>query len=99
MTETNFKNPNEKEYIESIVAKFNTDKNDPTLSNSERALLSMVLETENKIGETKVQIVELQNKMNHLQSQSMAFIDSLIALKRVEEVELSLTNEQGEKSE
>lgn len=87
MTEKNFQDEKNREYIESIIAKFNANKEDPTLSESEKTLLAMVLAAENQIAESKNELFELQAKVNHLQSQSLAFVDSLVALKNLEKAE------------
>lgn len=84
-TEHNFNSKEDREYIENIVVKFNANREDSSLSTVEKTLLAKVLEAENAILELRNKVIELQGEIKHKQSQSVAFIDSLVALKRAEE--------------
>lgn len=81
MTESNIKNEEDKRYIDSIITKFNANKDDQTLSVSEKTLLNKILETENNIADANKEMVELKAKLSHLQSQALAFIDAIICLR------------------
>ena len=75
-------------YLESVVAKFNANPKDPSLSVAERTLMSKIAASQKEISD-KVQklndlnqeVQQLNQQIVHLQGQSQGFLDSLLVLK------------------
>lgn len=79
-------------YLESVLAKYNADPNDPSLSVAERVLMGKIALSQKEINDKVTEINELNKKAQaltqqvvHLQGQSQGFLDSLLALKPTSE--------------
>ena len=86
---------NSQEYLQGLVAKYNTNPNDNSLSEIEKTLLSKVSEVEKRVsallqqaGELEKEIniktqnlVELRSLMVREKGKSDAFVEALLALK------------------
>lgn len=86
---------NNQEYLQGLVAKYNANPNDKSLSDTERKLLGKIAEVEKKVVallqqaeeldkelNTKTQnLAELKSLMVREKGKSDAFIEALLALK------------------
>lgn len=87
---------NSQEYLQSLIALYNANPNDGSLSDVEKTLLGKVAEVEKRVvglldqaGELEKEInaktqslVELRSMMVREKGKSDAFVEALIALKR-----------------
>jgi len=87
---------NKQEYLQELVAKYNANPNDETLSEVEKVLLAKVAEAEKNLNTLVQQATELEKEINS-KSQSLAdlratmvrekgksdaFVEALVALKK-----------------
>lgn len=79
-------------YIQGVLEKFNVDPDDQELTVAERTLMRKIAETQRSINEKVEKITELNKEAQtlnqqviHLQGQSQAFLDSLLALRPTSE--------------
>jgi predicted transcriptional regulator len=79
-------------YLESVLARFNANPEDPSLSVAERVLMSKIAASQKEISEKVQKVNELNQEAQqltqavvHLQGQSQGFLDSLLALKPTSE--------------
>lgn len=89
------------EYLKEVLEKFNVDKNNPELSNTEKVLLSKLTEVEKNISNVSQQMEEtgsviesknqemniLRSNLLQLKGQSQGIISAILALKNGEENE------------
>ena len=86
---------NNQEYIQNLVAKYNANPNDETLSATEKTLLAKIAGVERKVAELFKQAEELEKEINaktqslmevrnvvvRERGKSEAFLEALLALK------------------
>jgi len=67
----------DEEYIQSVIERFNKNKDDETLSDAEKLLMNKVLETQARMTETKDSLNKLNTDMQNL-STLLATLDGKV---------------------
>jgi len=78
----------EEEYIQSVVERFNKNKDDETLSDAEKLLMNKVLETQTRMTETRASLNKLNTDMQNLSTllttldgKVQGFFDVIVGMK------------------